>query len=226
MAVGSTRAVVVWDLPTRIFHGLLIASVAIGWATADGEGVAFAIHTYNGHALVAALVFRAVWGFCGSRHARFADFVRPWPEVKAHTVALLRLRLRPSRTVGHNPLGGWMVLALLGTLALIAATGLFAAGEHGGVGGPFAPALPRWLARAAGETHEALFNVLIVLVALHTTGVLAEMLLTGDNLMRAMLTGRKSILPEDARREGPPVASAWALLIVVVSGATVWLAFA
>lgn len=217
-----TRPVVVWDLPTRIFHGLLIAIVLTGWATAESEGALFAIHRYNGYVLMAALVFRVVWGFAGSPHSRFADFVRPWAEVRAHAMALLRLR--PPPAIGHNPLGGWMVLALLGTLALLAATGLFAAGEHGAAGGPFATALPRWLSRGAAGLHEGLFGVLIGLVALHAAGVLLESLLTGDNLMRAMITGRKWLSAAEARREAAPVAPLWALLVVAVSGAAVWLA--
>lgn len=218
------RPVMVWDLPTRIFHLLLIATLAIGWATAEGEGVWSTVHRWNGYALVAALVFRTVWGCAGSRHSRFADFLRPWPEVRAHARALLELR--PRAYVGHTPLGGWMILATLVTFALIAATGAFAAGEHGGPGGPFAAALPRWVARASGQAHETLFGVLIALVALHVVGALIEMLLTGENLIRVMITGRKWIAVEDARREVPPVGAGWALAVVAVSGVIVWFAFA
>lgn len=219
----SGRPVVVWDLPTRVFHGLLIAFVLTTWITGGEKGILFTIHTLNGYALIASLLFRVVWGFAGSRHSRFSDFVRPWRDVRAHALALLRLRPPPS--VGHNPLGGWMVLTLLGTLALIAATGLFAAKGATGIAGPLADLLPRATARAIGDVHETLFDGLMVLVVLHTLGVLAEMLLTGDNLIRAMITGRKELTASEARHEGKLVSPLWAVLVVVVSSAAVWLAF-
>lgn len=217
------RPVVVWDLPTRVFHGLLIAFVLTGWISGGESGALFTVHKLNGYALTAALLFRLVWGFCGSRHSRFSDFVRPWRDVRAYALALLRLRPPPS--VGHNPLGGWMVLALLATLALIAATGLFSAKGTTGIAGPLAQLLPRATARAIGETHEALFDVLMVLVVIHVFGVLTEILLTGDNLIRAMITGRKELTESEARREGALVSPLWAVLVVVVSSAAVWLAF-
>ena len=217
------RPVVVWDLPTRIFHILLILFVLTAWITGGEQGILFTIHKLNGFALAAALLFRLVWGFAGSKHSRFSDFVRPWRDVRGHALALLRLRPPPS--VGHNPLGGWMVLALLGTLALMAATGLFSAKGATGIAGPLADMIPRGVAREIGEVHETLFDLLLFLVVVHLLGVLTEMLLTGDNLVRAMITGRKELTESEARRESKLVSPLWAVLVIVVSSAAVWLAF-
>lgn len=222
-AEESGRPVVVWDLPTRVFHVLLIIFVLTAWITGGEKGILFTIHKLNGFALVAALLFRLVWGFAGSRHSRFSDFVRPWRDARDHALALMRLRPPPS--VGHNPLGGWMVLGLLGTLALMAATGLFSAKGATGIAGPLADLIPRGVAREIGDVHETLFNLLLLMVVVHLMGVLTEMLLTGDNLIRAMITGRKELTESEARREGKLVSPLWAVLVVVVSSAAVWLAF-
>ena len=81
----------------------------------------FAVHQLAGYGVAVLLVFRVIWGFVGSRHSRFSDFVRPWREVFAHVKGMLSLR--PARTLGHNPLGGWMALVLLLVLAAQVGTG-------------------------------------------------------------------------------------------------------
>ena len=220
----ARRAVKVWDLPTRVFHGVLVVCVAIGWATAEAEGIWFRVHVWNGYVLAAALLFRFVWGFAGSAHSRFADFVRPWPAVRDYTARLARLD--PPPAVGHNPLGGWMVVALLALLALLAGTGLFAAGDAPDIAGPLARYLPEHLARTATDVHEALFHVVLLLAALHVAGALFHALLTGERLIRAMLTGDKELPEREARFEPAPVPVYWAALIAVVSGAVVWFALA
>ncbi|MPY70728.1 MAG: hypothetical protein GEU92_11640 [Alphaproteobacteria bacterium] len=220
----ARRAVKVWDLPTRVFHGVLIVCVAVGWATAAAEGVWFRVHVWSGYVLAAALLFRLVWGFAGSAHSRFADFVRPWPAVRDYAARLARLD--PPPTVGHNPLGGWMVVALLALLALLAGTGLFAAGDAAGMAGPLARYLPAHLARAVTEAHEALFHVVLLLAALHVAGALFHALLTGERLVRTVLTGVKELPEREARVEPAPVPAYWAALIAVVSGAVVWFALA
>jgi len=219
----ARRAVKVWDLPTRVFHGVLVVCVAIGWATAEAEGIWFRIHVWNGYVLAAALLFRFVWGFAGSAHSRFADFVRPWPAVRDY--ARRFARLDPPRSVGHNPLGGWMVLALLALLALLVGTGLFAAGDAAGVQGPLARYISGF-ARPVAEIHETLFHAVLLLAALHVAGALFHALLTGERLIRAMLTGDKELPEREARFEPAPVPAYWAALVAVVSGAVVWFALA
>jgi len=127
----------------------------------------------------------------GTRHARFSDFVRPWPVVRDHTLEMLRFSQSRSmsRSVGHTPAGGWMILALLAVLALLVASGLFAGDE--GEKGPLADLAGAWLADGLGEVHEGLNTFLWSLVTLHVAAVLLVSYLTKDNLIRAMWTGRK-----------------------------------
>jgi cytochrome b len=219
---GEGLEVEVWDLPTRVFHWLLVVLVALGWATAEISGPLFVVHKFSGYTLIAALLFRVVWGIAGSRHARFGDFVRPWRVVRGYAARLLRLS--PPRFIGHNPLGGWMVLVLLATLFLLAASGLFSADDD--IAGPLARYLPGRLAHGAAEVHETLFNLLLVLVGVHVAGVLLDSLLTGDNLIRSMWNGRKRLGLRLAHAEEPPVPAFWAVPVAVVAVAMVWLAFA
>ena len=111
----SDPSVLVWDLPTRLFHWMLVLLVALAWVTGEAEGSMFTVHKLAGYGVAVLLVFRVIWGFAGSGHSRFSDFVRPWREVLAHIKGMISLR--PARTVGHNPLGGWMALLLLLVLA-------------------------------------------------------------------------------------------------------------
>lgn len=175
----------VWGLPTRVFHWSLAVLVILNFLTGEDEGLLYA---YCGYLVGLSVLFRVAWGAIGTRHARFADFVKPWSETRAYVVRLLRLR--PPRYVGHNPLGGYMILAMLGTLALIVLTGMMAArGE--GTTIPLFGWTPHWLAEAADEVHEAAGDLMMVLAAVHVGGVLVDGLLTRENLIAAMITGRK-----------------------------------
>lgn len=175
MAAATERAeVVVWDPLVRVLHWSLVAAVAVAWATAEA---AEEVHALAGYAVLGIVALRVVWGFVGSRHARFADFVRPPREVLMWARGLLDGTA--PRHLGHNPLAGWMILALLAALVATAGSG--------------------WLARETGgrlghlleELHEAAANGLLGLLALHVLGVLAASWREGENLVRAMLTGRK-----------------------------------
>jgi cytochrome b len=208
-------------LPTRAVHWLLVAAVAVAWATAEESGIFFAIHKLAGYTIGAALIFRLIWGFIGSPHSRFADFVRPWSAIAAHARAALRLA--PPRTVGHNPIGGWMILALLATLAVIVTTGLFSASRR--VTGPLADAIGSATARAIAGIHETAFNVLVVLVTVHVLGVLFDMILVRENLIRAMWTGLKALDPPTARAERPLAPLWYAVPAAAVAVAVIaWIA--
>jgi cytochrome b len=147
-----------------------------------------------------ALIFRMVWGFVGGAHARFGDFVRSPGTVMSYAKQLFRLK--PARFVGHNPLGGWMILALLVALALLVVSGLCAQGEEG-VAGPWA-ASAVWLTPEQWyELHEVSFNVLLGLIVLHVLGVVVDQWLTRDKLVRAMFTGVKTVPGEQMPQQMP-----------------------
>jgi cytochrome b len=164
----------VWDAAVRILHWTLVLSVATAWLTRHSPG---RWHEWIGYAALAVVAARIAWGFIGSRHARFADFIRSAPATAAYTRDVLAARER--RFVGHNPLGGWMVLALLAMVVLVGFTGwLYTTDRFWGVD---------WVE----ETHETLSNILFTLVALHIAGVVFTSIRHRENLVASMLHGRK-----------------------------------
>jgi cytochrome b len=205
MTDRDLRDVVVWDIATRLFHWSLVALVAVNLFLISPRGGNHTIvHFIAGYAIAGLLLFRLIWGFLGSPRSRFADFLRPWPEVKAYIDRLRRFD--PPHSVGHNPLGGWMIAILLATLATMIATGLFAASRR--AAGPFAHFLAPATAQLAGNIHKLASNFLIGFIVVHVAGVAVDWLLTSENLVKAMITGRKRLPPEAAALE-KPVAPVW-----------------
>lgn len=164
----------VWDPFVRMFHWSLAGLFAIAFLT--GDEVEW-LHLAAGYGIVGLLAFRTAWGFIGPRHARFADFVRPPREVLAYVREVVFLR--PRRYIGHNPAGGMMVVALLIMLVGISVTGYMMTTDE------------FWGAKWVEEAHEALSNAMLGLIALHVLGVIVSSLMHGENLVKAMFTGRK-----------------------------------
>ena len=204
------RDVVVWDLPTRLFHWSLVGLVAINlFFVSPRGGNSTLVHFLAGFAVAGLLLFRLIWGFLGSPRSRFADFLHPWPVVMAYIDRLRRFD--PPHSVGHNPLGGWMIAILLATVATMIATGLFAASRR--ADGPFAHLLPANIAGLAGNIHVLASNVLIGFIVVHIAGVAVDWFLTGDNLVKAMLTGRKR-LPLALAAQEKTVAPVWRAALI------------
>lgn len=205
MTERDRQDAMIWDLATRLFHWSLVALVAVNlFVVGPRGGSSTVIHYVAGYAIAGLLLFRVAWGFLGSPRSRFADFVRPWPVVKAYIERLRRFD--PPHSVGHNPLGGWMIMILLAALTTMIATGLFAAGRR--AAGPFAHLVSIDITRLAATVHVLASNILIGLILVHIAGVVADWFLTGENLVQAMFTGRKRLTPEAARQE-KPVAPVW-----------------
>jgi cytochrome b len=165
-----------------------------------------------GCVVLALIAFRLGWGVLGSPRSRFADFLRPWAVVRSYVVELVRLS--PPRHAGHNPLGGWMVALLLAACFATAATGLFSGGDGGA--GPFAASVFGSGSEGLAGLHAVLGNFLVPLVVVHVLGVLADWLLTGDNVIRAMITGAKELDRAQAAREPPLVGHRRAIALGVV----------
>jgi cytochrome b len=164
----------VWDRWVRVGHWLLVVSIAATWVTRHGGG---AWHEWPGYVALIVAALRVAWGFVGSLHARFSDFVRAPKEV-IHYLCGLRAR-RETHYVGHNPLGGYMVLALLALVTLTGLSGwLYTTDRFWGV---------EWV----GETHDFLADALLVLVAAHIAGVLFTSHRDRENLIAAMFHGKK-----------------------------------
>jgi cytochrome b len=165
----------VWDPLVRVFHWSLAAAVLIALMSDQSR----ALHKSAGYVAAGLVVLRVIWGFVGSVHARFADFVRSPGAVLAYLGDVARLH--PRRYLGHNPAGGAMILALLGLVLVAALSGWMS--ETDRFFGVF------WVE----AVHAGSANLLIGLVVLHVIGVVMSSLLHGENLIRAMITGHKPV---------------------------------
>jgi cytochrome b len=195
----AARGVLVWDLPVRLFHWLMVASFAGAWLTAESERWRL-VHVTLGYTMAGLVVFRLLWGLFGTRHARFADFIRGPRKVLAYLKSVLAGR--PEHHVGHNPAGA---IAIVAMLALTLATAGFGWATYNELGGD-------WLE----EAHEVAANLMMAVVIVHLAGVALASLMHRENLVRAMVTGRKQADPADG------VARAWrgvgAMMLAAVLG--------
>lgn len=173
----------VWDLPLRVFHWALALLLVAQVVTATLGGNAMEYHALGGYAILALLLFRLAWGFVGGTHARFGNFVRGPAAVLGH----LRGRLAPR--AGHNPLGGWSVVAMLLSLLLQATTGLLATDDVM-MEGPLARHVPERVVEVATSIHDLNAVVLLALVGLHLAAIAYYLLVKKRNLILPMVTGR------------------------------------
>jgi len=182
-------AVRVWDLPTRLFHWMLVALVAASFASGKIGGNAMLYHEWCGEAILALLMFRMAWGFIGSAPSRFRTFLAGPANVFRYALTLLRRD--EDHHLSHNPLGGWSVMAMLLVLLIQAGTGLFA-NDDIATEGP----LYKWVSKAASDRltsiHRLNHDVIIILVAAHVAAVLFHLIYKKENLIIPMITGRKT----------------------------------
>jgi len=180
----SNAPVRVWDLPTRLIHWLFVIGIGFMWWTAETGRMEW--HRWAGYTLLGLVLFRIYWGFFGSSTARFGQFVRG-------PGAILRyLRGDWPAAAGHNPLGALSVLALLGLLLAQLTLGLFAVDVDGIESGPLSLYVSFEAGRAAAEWHELIFNVLMIVIVLHIVAVLVYLLVKKQNLMGAMISGKRT----------------------------------
>ena len=196
------KQILVWDIPTRVFHWLLVASFAGAFLTAESERYRD-VHVVLGYTLLGLIAFRLLWGFAGSRYARFSSFLFKPAEIAAYVVALAKRK--PVHYAGHNPAGSVAVFALL---ALGIASGLTGVVVFQDVGGD-----------ALEELHEVVSYAMLAIVALHIAGVLVSSLLHRENLVRAMITGHKPARGNEGIRRS----HAWMGVIIVALTVAFWL---
>lgn len=167
-------SVKVWDPFVRLFHWSLATLFVCAYLT--GEDYDW-LHRAAGYSIAVLVVLRVIWGFVGPRHARFADFVRRPREV----VLFLRdsLKLKAPRVLGHNPAGGMMVIALLVMLSLVCVTGMLLTTQT------------YWGSATVKGLHELAVYTTMGFVLLHLAGVALASIEHGENLVKAMVTGRK-----------------------------------
>ncbi|HEY5720257.1 MAG TPA: cytochrome b/b6 domain-containing protein [Gammaproteobacteria bacterium] len=179
----------VWDLPLRLFHWGLVAAFAVAWYTQEE---AYEPHRVAGYAVLGLLAFRLLWGFAGSRHARFRSFCYG-PGAVLRYLRGLRAG-QPPNYLGHNPAGSVMIWLLLLGLLVVCASGVALDGAENFAGPLQELRLFRWTGPIE-EIHELASDAVTALVALHLLGVVVSSWLHGENLLLAMLTGRKRADP-------------------------------
>lgn len=214
----SRRAVLVWDLPLRLFHWLTVGLVAAAYVTWRLNWMDW--HAYIGEALLALVLFRLAWGIIGSDTARFGRFLASPRAALQHLAHIFRRE--PDAQVGHNPAGGWMVVLMLGLLLGQTLTGII---DNNDVAdsGPLTGIMPAWMANLIDDLHGWLWNALLAAMALHVIAIAVYAVAKRQNLVRPMLTGRKT-LPADARP--PRVASPLSALLALASAVAVAAALA
>ena len=195
------QKILVWDWPVRLGHWLMVGGFVLAWLTSESETFRL-VHAFAGSVVIAVALFRLPWGFIGSRYARFSEFVRGPTAVKDYLSSILKLE--PAHHVGHNPAGSWAIVILLGLGILTSLAGWAIYNDIGG--------------HLLEELHEGLATSMLIVVLIHLAGVFSGSLLHGENLVRAMLTGVKNGLPEEAIASARPLAAVLLLVWVAAAG--------
>jgi cytochrome b len=203
MASGDT--IKVWDIAIRIFHWSLVILFFVAYASGEEES---ALHVYSGYGIIGLLIFRLFWGVFGPKYSRFGNFIYG-PVATIRYIQSL-FSARPYYYIGHNPVGGWMIVALLLALVAVSWSGLelYATEGRGPLAGFAAKIVSPTMAdddrdkdRDKGgdekgeelweELHEFFANSTLLLIFLHVIGVLLSSMVHGENLIKSMITGYK-----------------------------------
>lgn len=211
-----------WDIPTRVFHWSLVLAIVSAWASfrfAETIGdPTLQWHRYNGYAILVLLVFRLLWGFVGSSTSRWSAFVTwPW---HAAVYGLDLLRGRDRHYLGHNPLGTYMILALLAVVGAQSFIGLFIVEHNDTTWGP--------LYKLASESTQKLLHnwhiwsfywILLPVIAMHITANTLYGVVKKDPLIRAMVTGRKPAGHYEDQQQAEIVAAVWLRALLCLAAA-------
>ena len=219
----ETRATRVWDLPVRLFHWLLVASLIGSWISAESGLEYIDWHMRLGYLALTLVSFRLLWGIWGSKPALFTSFLRS-PRAMLEYSKTLCSRSSGNHP-GHNPLGGAMALLLLVLVALQAGSGLFA-NDDIFTEGPLYGLVSNATSDLLTKLHHFNFNLLLAASLLHIIAVLFYLLYKRQNLIRAMLTGNMQLTKLQAASAGPQ-APLWraVLFVLVCAGAVTWLVY-
>ncbi len=214
VAQNNAENILVWDFPVRVFHWLLVLTFFVALSTGDSDRWRD-VHVFSGYLLLGLLMFRMVWGIIGSRYARFRSFLyRPTQAIRYVSDLLGGAG---QRYIGHNPAGSWAIYALLGLGLLVSLSGWVVLGaeeSHGALKGLFDSAL----GESIKAIHELSAWAMLSLVAIHVIGVIVEGLIHHENLVKAMITGRKEGVRSEAAPTSHPIAGVLLLAVAVGSG--------
>lgn len=201
--------VLVWDLPVRVFHWLLVISFAGAWLTAESEAQQM-LHYALGYSACALVLMRVIWGFVGTRYARFTQFIKGPTETLHHLKGLFKATgtMHDESNLGHNPAGALAMLALMAMVLLIGITGYWNVKEYYG--------------DFMEEAHEAIASITLALVVIHVAAAIVMSLIQKENLVKAMVTGKKRGLMSQATRHpmyliGAALALAWLYFMFLIN---------
>lgn len=216
-----TQRILIWDLPTRLFHWTLAASFALTWLTSEGDQWR-SIHVFFGYLILGLVGFRLVWGFAGSHFSRFASFLFG-PREALDYLKKVVMRTAP-RHVGHNPTGSLAIYLLLALAVVVSVTGIVTLGgeEQQGIASG-------WLSFSQGrflkQLHELAANLMLLVVFGHIVGVVVESVLHKENLARSMVTGFKMAAPNTTMAKAH-WAVATLMLVAMLGFAGWWFSYA
>jgi cytochrome b len=207
----------VWDIPTRVFHWVLVAMIVAAWVTSEFGWIEW--HAWIGQTLLALIVYRVLWGIVGSETAQFRNFIKGPAAVLAYARGLITGH--PPPTVGHNPLGGLMIVGLLGLIALQAVLGLFT-NDDIYFEGPLRHLVDKELSDTLTGLHHLVFNGILLAALVHIAAAIFYLVIKKENLIGAMITGAKKWQQPHPKLRFTP---AWVALLVLAAAATlVWAA--
>ena len=209
----------VWDVPVRVVHWALVVLICFSWWSGKEGGMTMTYHLWSGYAILTLLIFRLAWGFAGSTHARFSDFLYA-PKAFVDYAKTLTGR-RAAVYAGHNPVGGLSAILMLLSMLLQAGTGLFS-NDDVLTEGP----LYRYITKETSDwlttIHNYNFYVLITLAGIHIAAILYYWVYKRENLVKPMFTGEKRLPPELRPAETRTESLGKALVLLAISGAIVW----
>ncbi len=214
----SNKSFLVWDLPTRLFHWLIVILVFFSWYSVEVMED-LDKHFLSGYCALGLLLFRLTWGFLGTNYARFKNMLYSPAQILSYASGIFKKE--STKFTGHNPLGSLSVFALLGVMLLQAVSGLFSNDEDWYFG-PLSDYVSTKTADRLTEFHHLNFNVLLALIVLHILAVFFYLFFKKENLLKPMVTGKKNI---DTQPEDVVVSSksGLALVILIVWAAAVFL---
>ncbi|WP_421870419.1 cytochrome b/b6 domain-containing protein [Motiliproteus sp.] len=213
-----TSMVKVWDLPTRFFHWSLVLLFVFMIVSGESDEL-MEWHFYGGYLLCGLILFRLIWGWLGTRYARFSSLQLNPITAAQYTRNLLRSQHRAQ--YGHTPAGSLMVVLMLGLLSLQLLTGMMSTDDIIW-SGPLYPAVSETIAEIAGETHEVIQGLMQLLVGVHVFAILLYKLKFNEPLVPAMVHGRKPKQGDEPAREGVSLVK-YLLAAIPALGLTYWL---
>ena len=187
------KKVLVWDLPTRICHWLLVVCIVYSWYSVEiSEDMQQ--HFWSGYTILTLILFRFTWGFIGSRYARFSSFLFSIKEITSYAKSI-KSRNTIKHYLGHNPIGSLSALAMMLVILLQASTGLFNSDDY--YFGPLSGLVDKKLGAWLSSIHSLNFDLLTLLIASHLIAILYYKFHKKENLSKAMITGKKTVLATD-----------------------------